>query len=385
MNKKRNIYLMYAMALLQDMVFYGPVATLYRQAAGVGILQMAVIESLSTALCIGLELPWGILADKIGYRKTMIFCCTLYFISKIVFWKADGFGTFLAERLMMSVVISGLSGVDESILYLSDQENAQSVFGIYNSLSMAGLLIASAVYSVWIGEDYRLAGFLTVISYGAAAVLSLGLREVKEKTGGRCLKKQAESFGEELRGVLKNSSLLLFLAAFALFQESHQTITVFLSQLQYVRCGLSGQAMGMIYMVMTILGLAGGFSARLTKKAGEKRMIDFLFLTVSLACLVSACSSQAAVSVAALCLIRICHSLAQPLLGVIQNRQVQAEGRATSLSIHAVIMDSIAIMTNLIFGKLADICLPAAMAAGTGFCFLGWLILHRRKIREGLL
>ena len=34
-----------------------------------------------------------------------------------------------------------------------------------------------------------------------------------------------------------------------------------------------------------------------------------------------------------------------------QNRQVEGEGRATSLSIHAVIMDSIAIMTNLIFMK----------------------------------
>lgn len=173
---------MYAIALLQGMVFYGPVATLYRQAAGVGILQIAVIESLSMALCIGLELPWGIFADKIGYRKTMIFCCILYFISKIVFWRASGFGAFLAERLMMSVVISGLSGVDESILYLSDQKNAQSVFGIYNNLSTAGLLMASAVYSMWIGEDYRLAGFLTVISYGAAAVLSLGIQEVKEKT-----------------------------------------------------------------------------------------------------------------------------------------------------------------------------------------------------------
>ena len=34
---KRNIYLMYAIAFLQGMVFYGPVATLYRQAQGVSV------------------------------------------------------------------------------------------------------------------------------------------------------------------------------------------------------------------------------------------------------------------------------------------------------------------------------------------------------------
>lgn len=35
MENKRNIRLMYAIALLQGMVFYGPIATLYRQTAGV--------------------------------------------------------------------------------------------------------------------------------------------------------------------------------------------------------------------------------------------------------------------------------------------------------------------------------------------------------------
>lgn len=76
--------------------FYGPIATLYRQAQGVTVFEITVIESISLALGILLEIPWGMIADKIGYRKTMIFCSSLYFISKIVFWQATGFGGFLA-------------------------------------------------------------------------------------------------------------------------------------------------------------------------------------------------------------------------------------------------------------------------------------------------
>ena len=49
---KRNIYLMYAIAFLQGMVFYGPVATLYRQAQGVSVFQITLIESISLILCI---------------------------------------------------------------------------------------------------------------------------------------------------------------------------------------------------------------------------------------------------------------------------------------------------------------------------------------------
>ena len=51
MNIKRNIYLMYGISLLQGMVFYGPIATLYRQAAGVSVFEITLIESISLALC----------------------------------------------------------------------------------------------------------------------------------------------------------------------------------------------------------------------------------------------------------------------------------------------------------------------------------------------
>ena len=47
---KKNLYVMYAMALLQGMVFYGPIATLYRQAQGVTVFEITIIESISLAL-----------------------------------------------------------------------------------------------------------------------------------------------------------------------------------------------------------------------------------------------------------------------------------------------------------------------------------------------
>lgn len=37
---KKNLYILYGMALLQGMVFYGPIATLYRQAQGVSVLEI---------------------------------------------------------------------------------------------------------------------------------------------------------------------------------------------------------------------------------------------------------------------------------------------------------------------------------------------------------
>lgn len=102
---------MYAIVLLYGMFFYAPVATVFRQVHGVSFFQITVIASISLALMIVLEIPWGVIADKIGYRKTMIFCTGLLFLSKIVFWKVASFGGFLLEQIMISVVFAGMSGL----------------------------------------------------------------------------------------------------------------------------------------------------------------------------------------------------------------------------------------------------------------------------------
>ena len=379
MNKK-NIYLMFAIALLQGMVFYGPIATLYRQAHGISILQITIIESISLALCLLLELPWGIIADKIGYKRSMIICCVLYFISKIVFWQATGFAAFLMERVLLSVVIAGLSGVDTSILYLScEKGESQKVFGIYNSLQTTGLLIAAFVFSTVVGDNYKLSGFLTVISYGIAALLSLGLENVSPE---KCTSYYAQEFVSLLQQTFQNKHLLLFLVGVTFLSETHQTITVFLNQLQYVKSGLSSSTIGYIYIVVTITGLSGIFSSHLTKKANVVRTVALIYTASIAACVLLAFTTSAWLSVAGILIIRISYSIFQPLEMDLQNKQVLTQNRATALSLNAIIMDSVGVGTNVVFGYLADYSLTYAFLLGAGLCLCGlimFVVWHKNQ------
>lgn len=372
---KKNLYMMYAIALLQGMVFYSPVATLYRQAQGVTVFQITVIESISLGLGIVLEIPWGVIADRIGYRKTTIFCSAIYFLSKIVFWKATGFGGFLAERIMLSVVIAGLSGVDSSIIYLScsKESDCQKAFGIYNSMGMVGLLISAAVFSVWIQDNYALAGFLTVISYGIAALLSLFIAEVKPIKPEHT---PSEPFKATFQKTISNRTLVLFLIASALLSETHQTITVFLNQLQYERCGLNSSAIGVIYIAATLLGLLGVYSSAITVRAGVRRSILLLCGLAILSCVVLGLTDYAIPSVIGIFTLRISNTLFEPLQQTMQNKQVDAQNRATALSIHAMLIDFIAIATNLIFGALSDWNLPSAFFFGGIICTLSLILLR---------
>ena len=368
---KRNIYLLWGICLLQGMVFYAPVATLYRQAAGLGIFHITLIESISLALAIFLEIPWGWLADRIGYRKTMLSCCFLYFVSKIVFWQAEGFFGFLLERLLLSVVCAGLSGVDSSMLFLScGEEDSHRVFSIYESLGQFGLLLAAGIYALWVGENYRLAAFLTVLSYGAAALLSLGLREVIPKADGKTTEKSGNLM-MVLKKQLTNPGILLLLLAVGFLNESHQTITVFLSQLQYAKAGMNHREISLAYVLTNLVALAGVFSAMLSSRIGKKTMGTGLLLLGALSCLVLGLSDLPVICVIAVILLRLSFSLMQPLHMELQNRQITGKDRATALSINSVVMQSIGISLNLLYGYMAEVRLDSAMFAGAVLCAAG--------------
>lgn len=375
---RRNRYLMYGIALLHGMVFYGPISALYRQAHSLTISQITVMEGISLALCIFLEVPWGMAADRIGYKKTFGSCCWIYLVSKIVFWQAQGIGWFLAERIMLSVVTAGISGVDASILYLSSREGtSQKVFGIYTGMQMAGLLAASCIFAVFVGDDYALSGLLTVFSYGTAALLSCGLVEVKPKAAKREGQKAGkESVGAGLKAALGNKSILFFLIASALLSETHQTITVFLNQLQYEKCGLDSSAMGYIYIAAVLMGTAGRYSPCLTRKAGLKGSLALFCGSAMASCLILGRTEHALPSVFGILLLRMSNTFFVPFQMELQNRQISTSDRATALSAHAMVMDGVAVVTNLAFGFLAERGLPLAFFFGMGICFVS-LVLFR--------
>lgn len=103
MKINRNFLLLSIIAFLQGLVFYGPIATLYREARGITIYEIFVIESIFMLLMILFEIPWGCFADKFGYKNTLVIAFLFNFISKIVFYKANSFNLFLIERIILAI------------------------------------------------------------------------------------------------------------------------------------------------------------------------------------------------------------------------------------------------------------------------------------------
>ena len=359
---------------------------MYRQEAGLTLFQVSVIESVSLFLCFALELPWGILADRIGCRLTLCLCCLFYFVSKLIFWKAGTFQEFLLERIFLSISVSGLSGTDTALLYqYAPREKSQQIFGVYDAMGTGGLMAASICFSLFLGNRWRSAALLTAVTYGLAFLLSLFL--------GRPLTATVESVSpKKTPGIFRNLSLawkgmfagnpsfFLFLLGTGLLLEIRQYITVFLNQSQYAACGLTPRIIALLYILTQIAGMTGPWSYRLTKKLGIPLFSAFCFLIPAALSFILAFTSSPLYSAVCILGIQGAVSLFQPLQTELQNRQVSARHRAASLSLQAMFLEVTGAVLEPVLGFLAQKDLPMAFMAGSFFCaggFLAYLLWYR--------
>ena len=234
MENRRNIALFFAAYFLEGLCFYGPVATLYRQAAGLTLLEIGTLESVSVAVMLLLELPWGWAADRLGHRRVIVVCTALYALSKVVFWRADGLWDFLLERLILAAALSGLSGCDSAYLYAcGSRGDGQRRFGLWGAVQTAGLVTAGVCSTLFFSADYRAAAGWTVAAYTLAALLTLFLTD---PAGTAPPPEKRPPLRAALGWSLTHAPLLV---GAALFSETVQFVGVFLNQLQYQRSGIS--------------------------------------------------------------------------------------------------------------------------------------------------
>lgn len=338
---QRGVAALCLMAFLQGMVFYAPVAALYRTQAGISLGQIVLIESISWLVVLALEIPWGLFTARVGYRASLLVCCGLYFVSKLVFWRADSFGDFLAERLLLSAVVAGLSGCDSACVCLCAGGQSQRALGFYEAAGIAGLLAASVVFALFLGQNYRLAALLTAVSYGLAAQLRAAPR------------------------------FALFLVAGALLAEVCQFSTVFLSQLLWADRGFGPGALTVAYLALTAAGLCAGGSHRVTGLLGPRRLGRVCFGTAAVCCAGLALGPGPVLCTVFLLALQLAAGVYRPWELSRQNACALRWGPPS------VMLSGYSMVSGLVSGAVnADVSLSLVLACCAGLCCAGAVLFE---------
>lgn len=365
---------MYTIIFLQGLVFYGPVATVYRQNRNLSLSNIFIIESISWILMIVFEIPWGWFADKFGYKKTLVISNFIFFISKIVFYKAYSFEMFFLERVLLSVSLAGISGCDTALIYSSvKEEESEKVFGIYNALSNVGYLIASIIFSILIKKSMDSTAFWTIIPYAVAAILTLFIKEVNVK------REEKTSFKQSLLTALKNKSIIILVVSFALINEVVQAVSVFLNQSQYLRSGINIKYFGVLAVVMQIARLSSFKSYKFSSKLGKDRSIQILYIIIGICCTTLVFTANATITILSIIIICGSEAVIYPMILEIENRSINNVDRATLLSVFAVFGDITAAGANVIIGKTADISVSSSFITCVVMCVCAYILLFVYK------
>lgn len=348
---KKNIYLMCVIAFLQGLVFYGPVATIFRQSRGITIYQIFIIESIFMVLMICLEVPWGYFADRFGYKRTLVSAYFFFFLSKVVFYHAHSFIMFLLEAFLIAVAISGISGCDSALIYSSSEEdNSDKAFSYYNASSAAGYLTASMTSTFLIKISLDLTVLYTIVPYSIALFLSVFLLDVKYK-------RENISFNVSIKNALKNKSIFLFVISMGIVSEINHSICVFLNQPKYYESGISLKYFGFLTAFMQIVCILSARSYKLNRRFGSQKIIPFLFTIITIASISLSLTKNPLVVIVLIALTEGAFAVCQPLSADIQNKSITTDDRATLLSTYAMAGDIIASIANLSIGKAANVSL----------------------------
>lgn len=357
---KNNKYILYAISFLQGIVFYGAFSVVFREARGISLSEIFLLESIFMILMLVFEIPWGIIGDKIGYKKTLIISYGIFLVSKIIFSLAHSFLGFLMESIAAAIAISGISGCDSALIYSSiDKSESDRVFGIYGAMSTSGFLISALFSGILVKISIDLLAFATIIPYALAFLLSFALKDSHQvERHDEC---DIKSIVKNLQLAASNKRIVGFIIAVAVLSETTHSICVFFNQPLYIKSGINMQWFGILTALMQVATFISVRAHKVKRKIGEEKLLKGALCFVIICNLVLIKSRIAIVTISLIFSIEGAFAITQPITETIKNQSISTQQRATILSVYAMMSNITAALLNIIISAAAKISLESAL------------------------
>ncbi|MCY3916920.1 MAG: MFS transporter [Chloroflexi bacterium] len=330
---------------------------------GLTLVQISLIESILIGTIFLMEVPTGVLADRVG-RKWSIFCSTLLLMcAEFIFIFARDYEWYVLVALLAGVGYAFASGAIEALLYDSlppenREEAMKRAMGRVNSWSMIAFVIAPIVGGLLIGdaalENFIPAIALTVVALFVGLLVCLTLREPPVEAA-----EKKESSAAMLRAGLsllyRNRRLrrLVLLVVFTLpFTDA---LAVTLAPPYLVQNEVSPFAIG---AVLSAGSLLAAFTQRYAYKVeswlGRDRAIATLILLPGLLYWMLAAVVGPIATASVMILMYGFSNMKGPLFSAYQNALIDSKNRATVLSLINMFVSLFVALGAPVYAALAE-------------------------------
>ena len=113
----RDLRLFYLFRLLATSYLYVPIFMLFQEARGLSFFERLALGGLYSAVVVLVEVPTGVMADRIGRRRSMMLGAMAMVGSCLLAYRADGFVDFAVAEGLAALSMALCSGADSAYLF----------------------------------------------------------------------------------------------------------------------------------------------------------------------------------------------------------------------------------------------------------------------------
>ena len=366
-----NAHKVALLTFFSSLYLYGHVGTLYLQVRNLSLLQASSIWSIIVITIFLAEVPTGVLADKIGRKKSVIMALILQFIGEVLYLFASSYPAFVGIAVLAGVGFAFSSGCIEALVYdsLSEddrEDRMKQAMGLNGAAYYLAFFFAPILGTLLIPqftlERFLLTVFLTACSVFVALLIAFTLEETD---GKREMEETAVTILKNGIQCIRGNRFLLWLVGVSIFTSTFGGTLSSLFQPYFAAFNLTARSMGIASAIgaLVAVGLQKNIFA-FEKLVGKRAAFTISVLLPGVGYLLLALAPSAAVAFVAFLLTYCTATMKGPLLSSYQNGVIPEKIRATVLSFINLLVSLYAAAVGLLMGWLADrhVALPFWLA-----------------------
>lgn len=379
----RNICLYKYYIVFSGALLIWPIEILFMQEKGLSYTEIMLIESLASVMQLILEIPSGMVADKIGCKKTVLsgLLCEIFAYVVLIF--ANGFEVCVAYSIFLALGYSLISGAETALIYESHLEIKRKddymktirKSGFWKMIVLSFVTIASGILYT---KNIYLPHIISIVFLGISVCIIAMYKEVNTKSNEierqnvRCMIKSV------IHVFSKNKELCWLVTVAILFNlifaDSNYFLQIYMKE---VNLGV-----GFYGAVFFVCNMVSAFSFK-----NSERIISFLGNRTKIVSVINLALIYAVsgvlynfIGIGILCFTRIWIATIKPLLNTSINEKLPSASRATLLSIYAALVSIFLAIFDPIMGLVMDVYgIRGAFIGIVGICMILIFILTGEK------
>ncbi len=374
---------------LQNLSFAAPIQTLFFQARGLSLGQIMILQSILLGSVLLLEIPTGMLGDRIGKKRSVVLGVACALLAWIPWFLATDVWTFSIAFALLGASQAFISGSDQALLYellasKGKQKDMQKTYGMYLAMSTFGFALAGLIGG-FLAMEQTLAEFMRLYAFSAAAqifafTLFLSVREPTLPVSDVQIAPTEHRILFTALHVLRNKRGLRRIVMLSVLTAPFSVALLTFFQPYFVLSSVATPWFGIALFLSSLAASCSKmFAHRLEEVLGMEWAAFLSTLLPGILWVLMALVFHPAIAVLLFILSDAAGNLRDPIFADYMNRHIPSSARATTLSAISLITSLYLLLMQPIVGVLADIDLRYAFGSMGCIILIGAIIFRLKE------